>query len=76
MAGKFHLFKYEVGDIVTMRKKHPCGSKEWEIKRVGIDVKMICMGCGRDMTMDHATLEKATADVKRDVSANKEDNNG
>ena len=34
---------YEVGDIVTLKKGHPCGSKEWEILRVGADFRLKCM---------------------------------
>lgn len=36
-------FIYEVGDIVTLKKGHPCGSKEWEILRVGADFGLKCM---------------------------------
>lgn len=39
-------YTYEVGDVVTMKKPHPCGSKEWEILRVGADFRLKCMGCG------------------------------
>ena len=37
---------YEVGDIVKLKKPHPCGSQEWEILRVGADFRLKCMGCG------------------------------
>ena len=37
---------YEVGDIVKLKKPHPCGSYEWEILRVGADFRLKCMGCG------------------------------
>ena len=39
--------KYAVGDIVKLKKPHPCGSSEWEILRVGADFRLKCMGCGR-----------------------------
>ena len=39
-------YTYEVGDVVTMKKPHPCGSKEWKITRVGVDFKLECQGCG------------------------------
>ena len=38
--------EYEVGDIVETKKQHPCGSKNWEITRVGVDFKLKCTGCG------------------------------
>ena len=38
---------YEVGDIVKLKKPHPCGSSEWEILRVGADFRLKCTGCGQ-----------------------------
>ena len=38
--------EYEVGDIVRTKKRHPCGSKLWELTRVGVDFKLKCLGCG------------------------------
>lgn len=40
----------KVGDIVTMKKPHPCGSKEWKVLRVGMDFRLKCLGC------DHMVL--------------------
>ena len=37
--------EYEVGDIVKLKKPHPCGSQEWEILRVGADFRLKCLGC-------------------------------
>ena len=37
---------YNIGDIVRTKKQHPCGSKLWEITRVGVDFKLKCQGCG------------------------------
>lgn len=39
--------KLYVGDVVEMRKQHPCGGREWEIVRVGADVGLVCTTCGR-----------------------------
>lgn len=36
-----------MGDIVEMRKTHPCGSKQWEVVRVGADIGIVCQVCGR-----------------------------
>ena len=38
-------FDYKIGDKVKTKKQHPCGSKEWEIIRVGVDFKLKCEGC-------------------------------
>ena len=39
--------KLYIGDVVEMRKPHPCGGYEWEIVRVGADIGLACMNCGR-----------------------------
>lgn len=39
--------KLYVGDVVEMRKPHPCGGYEWEIVRVGADIGLVCKTCGR-----------------------------
>ena len=44
--------KFEVGDIVRTKKVHACGSKLWELIRVGVDFKLKCKGCGHVITLD------------------------
>lgn len=61
------ILKISAGDIVEMKKPHPCGSKLFTIARVGSDVRVICGGCGRDMTLDRVKLEKS---IRRIVSNN------
>jgi hypothetical protein len=51
-----------------MKKKHPCGSFEWTLTRVGAECKMTCNKCGRLAVMDRPTLEKSTVEVKRENS--------
>ena len=41
--------RFDVGDIIKMKKPHPCGSQEWEILRVGADFRLKCMGCGHQI---------------------------
>ncbi len=50
--------KYEVGDIVKLKKAHPCGSSEWEILRVGADFRLKCMGCGHQVMVARTLVEK------------------
>ena len=47
-----------LGDIVQMRKTHPCGSDRWTIIRVGADIKIRCSLCGRIVMMDRADFVK------------------
>jgi hypothetical protein len=50
--------EYDLHDQVQMRKTHPCGSDKWEIIRVGADIKIKCLGCGRIVMLDRAVFDK------------------
>ena len=50
--------KFNVGDILEMKKQHPCGEKKMKVLRVGSDIRLVCMGCGRDMTIAREKIEK------------------
>ena len=54
-----------LGDVVEMRKAHPCGAKEWTVIRTGADIKIRCSGCGRIVMLDREAFFKR---VKRLVS--------
>lgn len=54
---------YEIGDIVKLKKKHPCGSQEWEVLRVGADFRLKCMGCGHQLMMPRAVLVKSARGI-------------
>ena len=56
--------EYEVGDIIKLKKQHPCGSQEWEILRVGADFRLKCMGCGHQVMMPRRQVEKNTRELK------------
>lgn len=56
---------YQVGDIVTLKKQHPCGSKEWEILRVGADFRLKCSGCGHQVMLARSLVEKNTRQVQK-----------
>lgn len=66
------LIRYQIGDIVKMKKSHPCGSDQWEITRTGIDFGIKCQKCGHFVMMPRPKFEKA---VKAIVSR-KEDSAG
>ena len=51
---------YEVGDIVKLKKPHPCGSYEWEILRVGADFRLKCKGCDHMIMVSRKVVEKNT----------------
>ena len=53
-----NVIKFEVGNILEMKKPHPCGGRNFRVLRTGSDVRLICLGCGRDMTLPRIKLEK------------------
>jgi len=50
--------EFNLGDIVQMKKQHPCGENRWKIIRVGADIKIKCLKCGRIVMMERPVFEK------------------
>jgi len=50
--------EYKIGSIVTMKKQHPCGSNEWEVIRLGADIKIKCVKCGRAIMLPRIDFNK------------------
>lgn len=48
-----------VGDVIKMKKQHPCGTNEWELMRVGMDIRLKCKGCGHQVMLPRKQVEKA-----------------
>lgn len=62
------------GDIVEMRKPHPCGGKEWEIVRVGADIGLMCRTCSRRVLMPRRQFARqAKRFIQRSPQATQED---
>ena len=53
-----------VGDIVKLKKEHPCGSKEWEVLRAGMDFRLKCNGCWHQIMIPRVQLEKNIKEIK------------
>ena len=47
-----------VGDVIKMKKQHPCGTNEWELMRVGMDIRLKCKGCGHQVMLPRKQVEK------------------
>ena len=58
-----------VNDRVQMKKPHPCGSQVWVVTRVGMDVKLRCEGCGREVMLPRAKAEKGMKKILREEQA-------
>ena len=50
--------KFNLNDYVIMKKPHACGTNEWKITRMGVDIKIKCVHCGREIMMDRMEFEK------------------
>jgi hypothetical protein len=61
------ITNFNLGDIVQTRKGHPCGSDQWEIIRLGADIKIKCTGCGRIIMLPRPKFEKS---VKKIIKSN------
>jgi hypothetical protein len=58
----------QVGDIVQMRKTHPCGSDRWRVYRVGADIGLRCLGCERRLMLPRRKFERAVRRVLHDAN--------
>ena len=54
-----------VGDVLIMKKKHPCGAERWEVLRIGADFKLRCCGCSHEVMGARSKFEKNVRQVKR-----------
>ncbi|HOO67801.1 MAG TPA: DUF951 domain-containing protein [Bacilli bacterium] len=50
--------EYKLGSIVMMKKAHPCGENRWEVVRVGVDIKIRCTKCNREIMLSRLEFEK------------------
>ncbi len=55
----------EKGDVLSMKKKHPCGSDKMEVLRSGMDFKLRCQGCGREFMIVRSKAEKNVRSIDR-----------
>ncbi len=58
----------QVGDILKMKKKHPCGSAEWEVLRIGADFRLKCTGCAHQIMIPRVKAEKNVRGITRKQS--------
>ena len=59
--------QFEVGDIIRLKKKHPCGSSEWEILRVGADFRLKCLGCSHQIMIARKLVEKNVKEIRKNA---------
>lgn len=61
------VVKYNIGDIVQLKKKHPCGEDKWEVMRIGVDFKIKCLGCERVVWLPRRDFVKRVKKVIKSV---------
>ncbi len=54
-----------VGDVLELKKEHPCGSKSWTVLRVGMDFRIKCAGCGHELMLPRNKVEKRIKKISR-----------
>ena len=57
--------EYKIGDVVELKKGHPCGSNLWEITRVGVDFKLECQGCSHVITVERPKALKMITKIEK-----------
>lgn len=57
--------EYKLNDRVIMKKAHPCGTNEWEITRLGVDIKIKCVNCGRSVMIPRVEFNRKLKKVLR-----------
>jgi hypothetical protein len=67
------MVRYQIGDIVRMKKNHPCGTALWEITRTGIDFGLKCQGCGRFVLVPRVKFEKGVKEIVKHKSTQEEE---
>lgn len=55
-----------LGDVLVMKKAHPCGDKQWRVLRVGADFRLKCLGCGHEIMVPRLKAEKNIRNVIRE----------
>lgn len=55
----------QVGNVVKLKKQHPCGNREWEVLRVGADFRLKCLGCGHQIMIPRKQVEKNTRGIRK-----------
>ena len=55
----------QIGDVLTMKKAHPCGSRDWAVLRIGADFRLRCLGCGHEIMGARSKFEKQIKAIER-----------
>ena len=59
------MMDVRLGDVLVMKKPHPCGSREWSVMRTGMDFRLKCLGCGHEVLLPRSKAEKNIREIRR-----------
>lgn len=59
------MLEIRVGDVVRLKKPHPCGSLEWRVYRIGADIGIRCLGCSHTVMLERRDMERRIRAVLR-----------
>jgi hypothetical protein len=68
------LEELELGDVVRLRKAHPCGGTDWQVVRLGADIGLECLTCGHRIMLDRRALKNRLKKIIRKGSKNDPEN--
>jgi len=74
MPGRFELYPFKIGDILTLKKNHPCGNNIWAVERVGQEIGIRCIKCKHFHIISRKPLEKSLKSVEPVSLTNIENN--
>lgn len=57
------ILALHLGDVLTLKKKHPCGGSQWEVVRLGMDIGIVCTTCNHRVTLVRSELERRVKSV-------------
>jgi hypothetical protein len=57
------MLEINLGDVVRLKKQHPCGSDEWQVVRVGADIGIVCRGCKRHVLLPRSVFDRRVKEV-------------
>lgn len=63
MAARRPALELRLGDLLELRKAHPCGARRWRVVRLGADIGLVCEGCGRRVLLERRELEGRLAAI-------------
>ncbi len=61
---------YRLNDVLTLKKQHPCGGLEWEVVRIGADIKLRCLTCGKFVNLMRDELKKRVKKIAHGKEGN------